>query len=68
MTTEFYAIGIALYLHVHYKQADQVPLGDRLDLRGTRAGVKLTDIEFPFSFLGVFLMLIPSLSTKTYCA
>ena len=66
LTTEFYAIGIALYLH--YKQADQVPLGDRLDLHDTRAGVKLADIKFPFSFLGVFLMLIPSLSTKTYCA
>ena len=54
LATEFYAIGIAFYLH--YKQADQVPLGDRLDLRGTWAGVKLADIEFPFSFLGVFLM------------
>ena len=52
LTTEFYAIGIALYLH--YKQADQVPLGDRLDLCGTRAEVKLADIKFPFSFLGFF--------------
>ena len=58
LTTEFYAIGIALYLH--YKQADQVPLGNRLDLHGTRAAVKLADIKFHFSFLGVFLMQIPN--------
>ena len=66
LTTEFYAIGIALYLH--YKQADQVPLGDQLDQHGTRAGVKLADSKFPYSFLGFIPMLIPSLSTKTYCA